>query len=59
MTPLYPVGTIGLRELTDMQKITAQQIPSSFVNASHSEAAKLILPRDFDNLDWDSLNFLG
>lgn len=42
-----------------MQKITAQQIRSSFVNASRSEAAKLTLPRDFDTLDWDSLDFLG
>ncbi|MBP1134280.1 hypothetical protein JOE31_000512 [Arthrobacter sp. PvP023] len=42
-----------------MQKITAQQIRSSFINASRSEAAKLTLPRDFDSLDWDSLDFLG
>ncbi|MBP1233321.1 hypothetical protein JOE40_002965 [Arthrobacter sp. PvP102] len=42
-----------------MQKITAQQIRSSFINASRSEAAKLTLPREFDSLDWDSLDFLG
>ncbi|MGP4030463.1 FBP domain-containing protein [Pseudarthrobacter sp. 1C304] len=42
-----------------MQKLTAQQIRSSFVNASRSEAAKLNLPPNFDALDWDSLDFLG
>ncbi|MDP9697080.1 UNVERIFIED_ORG: hypothetical protein J2X79_004664 [Arthrobacter globiformis] len=42
-----------------MQKITPQQIRSSFINASRSEAAKLNLPRDFDTLDWESLDFLG
>jgi hypothetical protein len=42
-----------------MQKITPQQIRSSFINASRSEAAKLNLPRDFDALDWDRLDFLG
>ncbi|HEY8701455.1 MAG TPA: FBP domain-containing protein [Arthrobacter sp.] len=42
-----------------MQQITAQQIRSSFINASRSEAAKLNLPRDFGILDWDSLDFLG
>ncbi|GAA2854302.1 FBP domain-containing protein [Paenarthrobacter ilicis] len=42
-----------------MQKITAQQIRSSFINASRSEAAKLNLPTTFDTLDWDNLEFLG
>jgi hypothetical protein len=42
-----------------MQKITVQQIRSSFINASRSEAAKLNLPRDFESLDWDNLDFLG
>jgi hypothetical protein len=42
-----------------MQAITAKQIRSSFINASRSETAKLNLPRDFDTLDWDSLDFLG
>jgi hypothetical protein len=42
-----------------MQKITPQQIRSSFINASRSEAAKLNLPRDFDALGWDRLDFLG
>ncbi|MGP0223640.1 MULTISPECIES: FBP domain-containing protein [unclassified Paenarthrobacter] len=42
-----------------MQKVTAQQIRSSFINASRSEAAKLNLPRNFESIDWDSLEFLG
>ncbi|MFH5878973.1 FBP domain-containing protein [Arthrobacter sp. NA-172] len=42
-----------------MQKITAQQVRSSFINASRSEAAKLSLSKDFDSLDWDNLEFLG
>ncbi|MDQ0662460.1 hypothetical protein QFZ35_000958 [Arthrobacter ulcerisalmonis] len=42
-----------------MQSVTPQQIRSSFVNASRSEAAKLTLPRNFDSLNWDSLEFLG
>jgi hypothetical protein len=42
-----------------MQQITAQQIRSSFINASRSEATKLNLPRDFGTLDWESLDFLG
>jgi hypothetical protein len=54
-----PRGTIQIRKLMTMQKITQQQIRSSFVNASRSEAAKLTLPRDFDALDWDRLDFLG
>jgi hypothetical protein len=44
---------------TAMQSITPQQIRSSFVNASRSEAARLTLPKDFDYLDWESLDFLG
>ncbi|WOH18359.1 FBP domain-containing protein [Paenarthrobacter sp. GOM3] len=42
-----------------MQKITAQQVRSSFINASRSEAAKLNLPSTFDTLDWENLEFLG
>ncbi|MBX7443053.1 MULTISPECIES: FBP domain-containing protein [unclassified Arthrobacter] len=42
-----------------MQSATPQQIRSSFINASRSEAAKLTLPKDFDSLDWESLDFLG
>ncbi|KSU70813.1 FBP C-terminal treble-clef zinc-finger [Pseudarthrobacter enclensis] len=42
-----------------MQSVTPQQIRSSFVNASRSEAAKLNLPPNFGDLDWDNLDFLG
>lgn len=42
-----------------MQSATPQQIRSSIINASRSEAAKLTLPKDFDSLDWESLDFLG
>ena len=42
-----------------MESVSAQQIRSSFINASRSEAAKLTLPKDFDSLDWASLDFLG
>ena len=42
-----------------MQQITVQQIRSSFINASRSEAARLTPPQDFDTLDWDRLDFLG
>ncbi|KRE82113.1 FBP domain-containing protein [Arthrobacter sp. Soil763] len=42
-----------------MQKLSAQQIRSSFINASRSEAAKLNLPAGFDALDWENLDFLG
>lgn len=42
-----------------MQQITPQQIRSSFINATRSEAAKLNLPKDFGTLDWDSRDFLG
>lgn len=42
-----------------MQSVTPQQIRSSFINASRSEAAKLTLPKDFDSLDWENLEFLG
>ncbi|MEV7607439.1 FBP domain-containing protein [Paenarthrobacter sp. NPDC089322] len=42
-----------------MQKITAHQIRSSFINASRSEAAKLNLPHNFDTIDWENREFLG
>ena len=42
-----------------MQQITPQQIRSSFINASRSEAAKLNLPQEFDALEWESMDFLG
>lgn len=59
MRPLVPLGTVRFRKLIVTQKITAQQIRSSFVNASRSEAAKLTPPREFDTLDWDSVDLLG
>ncbi|WP_314192423.1 FBP domain-containing protein [uncultured Arthrobacter sp.] len=42
-----------------MQAITPQQIRSSFINATRSEATKLTLPKNLDSLHWDSLDFLG
>ncbi|MDP9885287.1 hypothetical protein J2W21_002809 [Sinomonas atrocyanea] len=42
-----------------MQKTTLNQIRSSFINASRSEAARLSPPKDFDDLDWDALDVLG
>lgn len=42
-----------------MEKITSQQIRSSFVNASRSETAKLTLPGDFATLAWENMDFLG
>jgi len=42
-----------------MQQITRQEIRASFINASRSEAAKLNLPKEFDALEWGSLDFLG
>ncbi|AMM31837.1 hypothetical protein SA2016_1155 [Sinomonas atrocyanea] len=42
-----------------MQKTTLNQIRSSFINASRSEAARLTPLKDFDELDWDALDVLG
>ncbi|MFJ5697237.1 FBP domain-containing protein [Arthrobacter sp. NPDC093139] len=42
-----------------MQAITPQQIRSSFINATRSEATKLTLPKNLDSQDWDNLDFLG
>jgi hypothetical protein len=42
-----------------MQEFTAQQIRSSFINASRSEAAKLNLPKNFAALDWERIDFLA
>jgi hypothetical protein len=53
------IGAPLVFESSAMQPITPQHIRSSFVNASRSEAAKLNLPKDFDSLDWESLDFLG
>ncbi|WP_218713241.1 FBP domain-containing protein [Arthrobacter sp. BF1] len=42
-----------------MEKISEKQIRSCFVNASRSEAAKLTLPANFADLDWQQLDSLG
>ncbi len=42
-----------------MQKFSAQQIRASFINASRSEAAKLNLPKNFDTLGWEEIDFLA
>ncbi|MET3934375.1 FBP domain-containing protein [Arthrobacter sp. OAP107] len=42
-----------------MQAITPQQIRSSFINATRSEAARLTLPKNLGSQPWDSLDFLG
>jgi hypothetical protein len=47
-----PIGVLLVFESSAMQSVTHQQIRSSFVNASRSEAAKLNLPKDFGFLGW-------
>ena len=42
-----------------MEQISEKQIRSCFINASRSEVAKLTLPANFPNLDWEALDFLG
>jgi len=42
-----------------MQPLTEKLIRSSFINASRQEAKKLTLPENFNDLDWESLEFLG
>ncbi|GAB3387215.1 FBP domain-containing protein [Humibacter soli] len=42
-----------------MLPLTDATIRASFVNASLRERKNLSLPTDFDELDWDSLDFLG
>lgn len=42
-----------------MQPLTAEEIRSSFVNSSRSLVKAMTLPRDFDSLPWDSLDYLG
>ncbi|NED14994.1 FBP domain-containing protein [Streptomyces sp. SID9124] len=42
-----------------MKAVTEQDIRSSFVNCSKGEAKRLPLPRDFEELPWDDLDFLG
>lgn len=42
-----------------MRPITERDIRTSFVNCSKGEATRLGLPRDFADLPWDDLDFLG
>jgi hypothetical protein len=42
-----------------MRPLTERAIRSSFVNCSKGEATRLHLPRDFAELPWDDLDFLG
>ena len=42
-----------------MQPLTEKTIRASFINASRQEAKKLTLPEIFNDLDWESLEYLG
>ncbi|MEL4319264.1 FBP domain-containing protein [Leifsonia sp. YIM 134122] len=42
-----------------MLPISEKTIRASFVNASRKETTDITLPADFDQLDWDRLDFLG
>lgn len=42
-----------------MRPIRESEIRASFVNCSKGEAARLNLPRDFADLSWTDLDFLG
>lgn len=42
-----------------MRPITERDVRLSFVNCSKGEAKRLSLPRDFADLSWDDLDFLG
>ena len=42
-----------------MRPITESEIRASFVNCSKGEAQRLGLPRDFAELEWADLDFLG
>jgi hypothetical protein len=42
-----------------MRPITESEIRTSFVNCSKGEAQRLGLPRDFAELAWEDLDFLG
>lgn len=42
-----------------MLPLTEQQIRTSFINASLRERKSLTLPANFDELDWEILDFLG
>ncbi|WP_067805257.1 FBP domain-containing protein [Actinomadura formosensis] len=42
-----------------MRPVTEHDIRASFVNCSKGEAKRLSLPKDFTDLPWDDLDFLG
>ncbi|WP_026413257.1 FBP domain-containing protein [Actinomadura oligospora] len=42
-----------------MKPLTERDVRTSFVNCSKGEATRLHLPRDFAELAWDDLDFLG
>ena len=42
-----------------MRALTEQQIRSSLINASRSEAADIALPLNFHSIDWDRLDYFG
>ncbi|MGW1228142.1 FBP domain-containing protein [Streptomyces sp. NPDC001515] len=42
-----------------MKALTEREIRQAFVNCSKGEAGRLPMPRDFDELPWDDLDFLG
>ncbi|GAA1048807.1 FBP domain-containing protein [Arthrobacter russicus] len=42
-----------------MQKFSVDDIRRSFVNASRSEVKAINFPADFDQFDWEQLDYLG
>ncbi|SDZ11331.1 FBP C-terminal treble-clef zinc-finger [Micromonospora pattaloongensis] len=42
-----------------MERVTEQQIRRSMVNCSRGEASGMSLPKELDQLDWASWDFLG
>lgn len=42
-----------------MKPLTEHDVRTSFVNCSKGEAKRLNLPKDFADLPWDDLDFLG
>jgi hypothetical protein len=42
-----------------VEPLSAEEIRSSFVNSSRSLVKAMTLPRDFDALPWESLDYLG
>ncbi|GAB3620892.1 FBP domain-containing protein [Glutamicibacter endophyticus] len=42
-----------------MQPLSEKTIRSSFINASRQEAKKLNLPENFNEIDWENIEYLG